>query len=344
MSELGSSNAEPTPTVLVVEDTLEDALLMKQVLENELGYAVTLVQDGIRGCQLGRHQRWDLVITDLNLPGRSGGEVIRAVKNADPDTAVLAVTGYPEHPQAQVEDQGADEVIHKPLDREDFVGSVSAVRRGYRAKPESTDDQGSERRILAVGGLPGDIELGCGGILLGHTCYGHHLTLLVLTAGGDQGGAEDRKAEAERAADLLGADLILPEGFDSRIPLREEVNDWVNEAAVRSRPDVLYTPSPRDVRDSRMRIHRAAVVCDYEVPKHYSYQTATSTLDFSPTLFLDIERHMGTKLELLAQYDATPSFRPHLQRDIALASARYWGRFLGYGLAEPLEVLGASTI
>lgn len=85
----GASSAEEDVFVLVVEGTLEDPLLIHSLLADELEHGVTLVQDGIRGCQLARHLRWSLVITNLNLPGRNGSEVIQASGEARADTIPL---------------------------------------------------------------------------------------------------------------------------------------------------------------------------------------------------------------------------------------------------------------
>ena len=63
--------------ILLVEDNLTDAILIRTLLEQDENLRVTLAQDGIRGCQLAEHQRWDLVVTDINLPGRDGIEVIQ---------------------------------------------------------------------------------------------------------------------------------------------------------------------------------------------------------------------------------------------------------------------------
>ena len=81
-------------TVLLVEDTLEEALLLRTLLEEELGCKVTLAQDGIRGCQLAENQTWDLVVTDLNIPGRDGMEVIRTSTESHPETPVLATLAH----------------------------------------------------------------------------------------------------------------------------------------------------------------------------------------------------------------------------------------------------------
>lgn len=227
----GASSAEEDLFfVLLVEDTLEDALLIRSLLADELDHRVTLVRDGIRGCQLARHRRWNLVITELNLPGRNGSEVIQASREARPDTPVLAITAHSDKGEKALQ-SGAEEIVHKPLDRAEIRSVVLSVLREVGGRRPSSRTGGVERRILAVGGLPGDAELGCGGILLGRRKLGHPITLLVLSAGERAEAVEARRDEAERAAGALGAELILPDTFGNRIPLQKKAAEWVEEAA-----------------------------------------------------------------------------------------------------------------
>lgn len=345
MSETDSSTPDARMAVLLVEDTLEEALLVRTILENELGCKVTLAQDGIRGCQLAENQAWDLVITDLNIPGRDGMEVIRTSTESHPETPVLATTAYTgSHYLDQALRSGADDVLTKPLDPEQLLEEVRALtadRRATKTEPDADAEAGEppERTILALGALPGDVELGCGGILLGHRAHGHAVSILVMSAGGDEDGAEERRAEARKAADLLDVDLTLGDPFRGKIPSVEKMIAWTREVVTRVEPDTLYAPSHHDVRDSRLGAHQAAVVEGSEIPNHYAYQAATTTLDFHPSLFIDVDEYMDRKLRILEEFGGESDFRPHLQPHIARASAQYWGRFIGYGEAEPLEVV-----
>lgn len=132
---------EPTSTpparILLVEDDLDQAHLLKFLLENEGSYAVTLAQDGLRGSGLIMEREWDLVITDLNLPGADGMEVLDAARTWRPGTPVLATTGYegPEYAE-RARRQGASDVLLKPLDRDDLLERVA--------------------RLLSSEGLPGE--------------------------------------------------------------------------------------------------------------------------------------------------------------------------------------------
>jgi len=326
--------------VLLVEDALDQALMIRALLQDSMGCSVTLAQDGIRGCQLAEHQRWDLVITDLNLPGRPGEDVVRTSLQAAPETPVIVLTGHEDRVEG-AQAAGATEVLQKPLDAEKLLALVNQVRRQLgaagRESGEETDSAG--RRILALSGLPGDAEAGCGGILLGHRALGHRVVVVAFSAGGEEEDVPDRRRETERAAERLGGELILAEGFASRIPTQDEMNACVAEAVDRIGPDTVYAPSGSDVRPSRARVHRAAVVAGGDVQSHFGYQAATTTLAFRPSYFVDVTERWEEKLGILGEYRSGPRFRPHLQTDVIAATAYYWGRFLGYSLAEPLEVV-----
>ncbi len=103
--------------VLYLEDEFDQALRVKAFFGNLPGYAVTHVQDGDQGLELIDGERWDLLVTDLNLPGTDGFTVIRKMRSISAEIPILVTTGYT---QAEYEEQalraGADQVMIKPLD------------------------------------------------------------------------------------------------------------------------------------------------------------------------------------------------------------------------------------
>ncbi|HBD97974.1 MAG TPA: hypothetical protein DC060_07220 [Gemmatimonadetes bacterium] len=82
--------------VLFVEDAFDHALLVKAFLSASGGYEVTHTQDGDQAVRLIEDQEWDLLITDLTLPGADGFEVIRVARAKSPDLRILATTDYTE--------------------------------------------------------------------------------------------------------------------------------------------------------------------------------------------------------------------------------------------------------
>jgi DNA-binding response OmpR family regulator len=123
--------------ILVVEDhpTMRDA--MRLVLEGE-GFAIDEASDGDTALEMVRADPPDLVFLDLNIPGVSGTDVLRALKG-DPATAavsVIIVTATGEEGRERVIRLGADEYFTKPFSPLALLGTVERVLE-RRASPEA---------------------------------------------------------------------------------------------------------------------------------------------------------------------------------------------------------------
>ncbi len=320
--------------ILLVEDNLTDAVLTQATLERDGGVRVVIAQDGIRGCELVEAQRWDLVITDLNLPGRDGVEVIQASKAHQPDTPVVAISAYSEPSWTDAaEREGADEVLPKPLEPEEVARTVRELL-AMRIR-----EQEGARRILAVSALPGDVEAGCGATLLKCVGMGDRVEVLVLSTGAEGGESEDRRAACRRACELLDLHLHLPPRDAPKLPEMDHCLMRLGDLLDDLSPQLILSPSPNDVRESRQRAFEAAKVAATDIGNFLCYQSATTTLDFRPTVFEEVSDYLDQKMLALSFFEAQDRGRPHLDPELARATARYWGRFLGYGNVEPFEVI-----
>ncbi len=116
---------EDHPTILLIEDELQlrDNL---QILLQSAGYQVTTAANGVEGIQQLREQAFDLVITDLVMPGMDGFKVMDYLRVHSPETVVVAITGYVSAESAITAlRKGAYDYLAKPLDV-DLVYSVVA--------------------------------------------------------------------------------------------------------------------------------------------------------------------------------------------------------------------------
>lgn len=113
---LSSSDSTRTARILVIEDeelireTLHDML--------ELGnHKITLACDGEEGIAMFREAEFDIVFTDLGMPGLSGWEVSKAIKADRKDMPIVMVTGWGVGiDKSEMEENGVDEVLPKPFD------------------------------------------------------------------------------------------------------------------------------------------------------------------------------------------------------------------------------------
>jgi len=100
--------------VLVVDDKENILKLFARLLGDT--YEVTCAEDGARALALLAAQEFDVVVSDVRMPGADGFEVLRAVKSRYPDTEVVMMTGYATVPDAvEAMRAGAFDYLQKPF-------------------------------------------------------------------------------------------------------------------------------------------------------------------------------------------------------------------------------------
>ncbi|HEY5803555.1 MAG TPA: PIG-L family deacetylase [Lysobacter sp.] len=324
--------------ILVVEDSPEYALIVRQWLEESGLAQVTLAADALQGRAAIAARSWDLVITDVEMPGASGLDLIQEVKAAHRWTCVLVMTGVISAEYARTALQNAaDGMLFKPFEKEQFLDEVRTLAQLTRSRRRS------ERcSVLAVGAHPDDVEIGCGGTLSLHAQRQDEVTILTLSHGTQGGDPNIRAREAHAAAELLRARLILGDLRDTFVPEGGASIELIQQAIAQIQPTHIYTHSQYDTHQDHRNTYHATVVAARSVANVYCYQPPSATVDFRPGLFVDISDHMQRKLEAIDAYSSQTALRAYLAPDLIVATARYWGRFAGYGLAEPLEVIRQS--
>lgn len=316
--------------ILFAEDAFDQAILVKAFLGAVGGFHVVHAQDGERAAQLVRSEPWDLLVTDLNLPGIDGFELCRIAKSAQPGLPVLAVTGYTgAHYQEQAFRAGATDLLTKPLEREEFLAKVGELT-GRGMVP-------SRPHILAVSALAGDAEMGCGGTLLRHVKDGADVTIVVL--GRDESDAAGvGLVGARQAAKALGATLLVDD--DALADTQHRVA-FMQRVVKDLQPKVAYVPAMDDGHPARRETFRIARAACAGVPTVLAYQTATTGHEFRPSRFQDVADLLMDKMEALTCYADVGLQRPDLSPRMAQVYARYWGRLQGFTEVEAFDLVRA---
>jgi len=134
---LGAPASDPppadayAPTVLVVDDEPSNRASIEKIFQRD-GMRVITADGAKRALDVVRQHRVDVVLTDLMMPGVSGLELLRALKQLAPDTEVVLMTAYGTVETAvQAMREGAYDFVEKPLKRMTVVKSVrkAAERR-----------------------------------------------------------------------------------------------------------------------------------------------------------------------------------------------------------------------
>jgi len=119
---------EPVKTVLVVEDELKIARLVRDYLQ-QAGFVVLEAGDGPSALSLARAEKPDMVVLDLGLPEMDGLDVARRLR-ADSSVPIIMLTARSEESDRIVGlELGADDYIVKPFSPKELVARIRAVLR-----------------------------------------------------------------------------------------------------------------------------------------------------------------------------------------------------------------------
>ena len=320
--------------VLYVEDAFDQAALVKAFFKTLNGYRVTHSQDGDHAMELIASEEWDLLVVDLNLPGTDGFQLIRAMRAKNPTVPILVTTGYT---QAQYEEQslraGADQVMIKPLSQADFVARVESMIQRADIPAHDGDDV-----VLVVEGKLGDAQMGCGGTMMEAVAAGARVVILPLLGPEHEDTRSELKASGI-AASILGCDFEPDRKTFGNVPAqREKLAEMIDTL----RPTTVYMPAPDDRDPERKSASDLARSATGRIRAVYGYETATTGLEFTPSVFVDVRAEMVMKMEALAAYQSMGCPRVDLRPRMAQAYARYWGRFKEFTEVEAFQLVTAE--
>lgn len=135
-----SAAADRKHHVLLVEDDSDLARAVTRTIE-PLGIEVTYAPDGVIASEALMRQTFDLVLSDINLPGITGVELLRLVRAYDLDVPVILMTGNPTLETArEAVELGALQYLVKPVPMEELrtaVGRGLTLSQLARAKREA---------------------------------------------------------------------------------------------------------------------------------------------------------------------------------------------------------------
>ncbi len=120
--------------ILIIEDEIKIAHSLQQVLEGE-GYAVSIAVTGEEGFFLINTEVFDVVILDIMLPGRSGLEILEALRRRDNQTLVLILTARDAlEDRISGLDSGADDYMVKPFATSELLARIRVLLRRGRSE------------------------------------------------------------------------------------------------------------------------------------------------------------------------------------------------------------------
>lgn len=121
------------PTVLIVDDEPQIRRVMRTTLTSQ-GYAVVEAKTGEEALEKLRSDHPGLILLDVNLPGVSGLEVCREIRQSSDVPIIMLTVRNTERDKVQALDAGADDYVVKPFGAQELLARIRAALR--RSAPE----------------------------------------------------------------------------------------------------------------------------------------------------------------------------------------------------------------
>lgn len=328
-----------TWSALVVEDDPDAGAFTCTVLQEQAGMRTVLVGDAEGALAVLQVENFDLVVIDIELPGRSGLQILPEVHQLAVGVPVIVLTAYKRVDYAVDALRGdVDDFLVKPVDVALLVERATTL--AHRGREWRAANRNST--VLAVGAHPDDVELGVGGALAAHASSGDRLVILTLSGGSVGGSPEARYLESKDAAQIVGARLIHMGFDDTHLDPASGPIAAVEEVIREVQPDRVYTHSHHDRHQDHRAVHQAVQVASRDVGDLACFQSPSSTIDYRPDRFVDIGDHLATKLRMLRAF-TSQAHRDYMAEDLVRATARYWSRYTRSRYVEPLETIRSTV-
>jgi two-component system phosphate regulon response regulator OmpR len=120
--------------ILVIEDDAEMRSLLKDFVKEE-GFDVDSVEDGSEAFRKLAKENFDLIISDLRMPGLGGLEILPGLKKIQPGVPVILITAFgSEEVHRRALERGADAYLEKPIH---FDGLKALIQEVVSSKDQN---------------------------------------------------------------------------------------------------------------------------------------------------------------------------------------------------------------
>ncbi|HZE22155.1 MAG TPA: response regulator [Desulfobaccales bacterium] len=116
--------------ILAVDDELDMLALLKMIIEGYSDHEVMVTNNPLEASEILEKESFDLILTDLKMPGMDGMEVLAKAKEKDEDALVLVITAYGSLESAEeAVTKGAFDFITKPFRKEQILLAIDKAMR-----------------------------------------------------------------------------------------------------------------------------------------------------------------------------------------------------------------------
>jgi len=126
--------------ILVVDDELDMLMLLRMIIEDNTVYEVETTNNPSEALKMVIENEYDLVISDLKMPGMDGLELCDEVRKIDPDLPLIIITAYGSLETAdEAMKKGVADFITKPFRKDSILFTMKRVLELAQVKRENIE-------------------------------------------------------------------------------------------------------------------------------------------------------------------------------------------------------------
>lgn len=126
--------------ILVIDDEVDMLMLLRMIIEENTDYEVETTNSPTEGIKLFREEDYDLVITDLKMPGLDGMDIFHEFREINPAVPLIIITAYGSIETAdQALREGVAEFITKPFRKDSILFTIRRVLELASVKRENVE-------------------------------------------------------------------------------------------------------------------------------------------------------------------------------------------------------------
>ncbi|MCS7163970.1 MAG: response regulator [Thermodesulfovibrio sp.] len=124
--------------ILIVDDEPDMLKLLSMILKEKTPYEIITTNNPIEAVQLIKTIDFDLIITDLKMPGLDGLQLLEEVKKKDEDIPVVIITAYGTIDSAtEAIEKGGFDFITKPFKKEQILFTIEKALKWLKVQKEN---------------------------------------------------------------------------------------------------------------------------------------------------------------------------------------------------------------
>ena len=126
--------------ILVIDDELDMLALITTIIKDNTGYEVEITNNPSQGLKMFAETNFDLVITDLKMPGMDGLKLVQKFNGINPDVPVIIITAYGTAETAdEARKNGVVDFIAKPFRKDSILFTINRALELTRVRRENLE-------------------------------------------------------------------------------------------------------------------------------------------------------------------------------------------------------------